>query len=870
MLSVMPASLYSQCLIKTDNYRLVCADEVRYADSIASGTRLYISSKNAYVSSPRSIFNLVEGYGQYFFKVTNSANSQKIAVGRKWVTRIDSTGAGKALIYIRDINVTFTTTESYTAVVDSAIACFQRAVSSGLATLSDGDYGDVVVSGGGLVMTVDKPDLGLHNLADGDFSVVADSTTLSLTNTRQITLQTKNIDSWIARLLITNNSITLRTNSTGKNSRVFVDSTGANFQFVNGANNASLRVGDSIAVRFNTSGSVGQVLTVTSIDGDGRLVINPKAGGSGTANCEQTLTKNSHGFRKWTPIYWNGSTWARPTYDSIIPSYIVVDSTSANTFKVSNCGNYSSSLTSGVYYYTGTSPGYTLTQPEIKVPLFEVVQSRLILQPLIGFQLAGGSGDVTSSVLADTAAAIRADFPSGSVTPAGVNNSLQANNNNTTFKADTVARLGSIPYTSYTMSGVELGRQTGGGTLNPGGIIIKNKFRPTTNFTSPFLYVHSPTNHSESVPFLFYQEASNNKAQQPVGNPTDTTWNEVVKWGFNPSGVVTPATSAKPSLWYALEPNWYKDAAQGKWVEAHLSADFGQGEVRLFTTEIRNTKNNPSSAWMYRADAYSFADLIKNNQYAGFSMGKLASGNVGTAYFTLSSAGMKFRAYADSLSNTVIMEKFAAPTHTNPPTLAFAGYDNILTSSGSPNGMTINNLTSALTLKILQQADQTTPVDAYGGIRVREGAGAIDNGIFWTNYVGTASPRWAYIGYSPGTNGLRYDVKAANQWFHYWTFGGVEAMRLNYQSELQIGSTTDTGTEKLQVTGDARVNGTCTITGTIWLNTGKTVGIFTGIGTPEAAVTASVGSTFHRTDGGAGTSFYVKETGSGNTGWVAK
>lgn len=408
----MPASLYSQCLIKTDNYRLVCADEVRYADSIASGTRLYISSKNAYVSSPRSIFNLVEGYGQYFFKVTNSANSQKIAVGRKWVTRIDSTGAGKALIYIRDINVTFTTTESYTAVVDSAISCFQRAVSSGLATLSDGDYGDVVVSGGGLVMAVDKPDLGLHNLADGDFSVVGDSTALSLTGTRQITLQTQNIDGWISRYLQTNNSLTLRTNSSGKNSRIFVDTTGANFQFVNGANNASLRVGDSIAVRFNTSGSVGQVLTVTSIDGDGRLVINPKTGGSGTANCEQTLTKNSHGFSKWTPIYWNGSTWARPTYDSIIPSYIVVDSTSANTFKVANCGNYDSDLASGIYYYRGASPGYSTNQTSIPTPLFEVVESRLILQPLVGFQLAGGSTGISSQTLADTAAAIRSSAKS--------------------------------------------------------------------------------------------------------------------------------------------------------------------------------------------------------------------------------------------------------------------------------------------------------------------------------------------------------------------------------------------------------------------------------------------------------------------------
>jgi hypothetical protein len=48
------------------------------------------------------------------------------------------------------------------------------------------------------------------------------------------------------------------------------------------------------------------------------------------------------------------------------------------------------------------------------------------------------------------------------------------------------------------------------------------------------------------------------------------------------------------------------------------------------------------------------------------------------------------------------------------------------------------------------------------------------------------------------------------------------------------------------------------------------VRMVTGSGTPEGAVTAPVGSVYHRTDGGAGTSFYVKESGSGNTGWVAK
>lgn len=41
-----------------------------------------------------------------------------------------------------------------------------------------------------------------------------------------------------------------------------------------------------------------------------------------------------------------------------------------------------------------------------------------------------------------------------------------------------------------------------------------------------------------------------------------------------------------------------------------------------------------------------------------------------------------------------------------------------------------------------------------------------------------------------------------------------------------------------------------------------------GSGTPEGVVTAPVGSTYSRTNGGANTALYIKETGSGNTGWV--
>lgn len=43
-----------------------------------------------------------------------------------------------------------------------------------------------------------------------------------------------------------------------------------------------------------------------------------------------------------------------------------------------------------------------------------------------------------------------------------------------------------------------------------------------------------------------------------------------------------------------------------------------------------------------------------------------------------------------------------------------------------------------------------------------------------------------------------------------------------------------------------------------------------GEGSPEGIATAPVGTLYLRTDGGTSTTLYVKESGAGNTGWVAK
>lgn len=51
---------------------------------------------------------------------------------------------------------------------------------------------------------------------------------------------------------------------------------------------------------------------------------------------------------------------------------------------------------------------------------------------------------------------------------------------------------------------------------------------------------------------------------------------------------------------------------------------------------------------------------------------------------------------------------------------------------------------------------------------------------------------------------------------------------------------------------------------------GETISVYKGFGSPENVIRAGVGSLYQRLDGGANTTLYVKESGTGATGWVAK
>lgn len=117
---------------------------------------------------------------------------------------------------------------------------------------------------------------------------------------------------------------------------------------------------------------------------------------------------------------------------------------------------------------------------------------------------------------------------------------------------------------------------------------------------------------------------------------------------------------------------------------------------------------------------------------------------------------------------------------------------------------------------------------------------------------------------SSGGNLGIYDV-TNNKWLFYTSLAGLYSY---VNSTLEIVG---------NLYGDANGIRNCGATNRYWANTFtneitlkggiKTV---TGMGSPEGVLSAPVGSTYRRTDGSAGSTFYVKESGTGNTGWVAK
>lgn len=106
---------------------------------------------------------------------------------------------------------------------------------------------------------------------------------------------------------------------------------------------------------------------------------------------------------------------------------------------------------------------------------------------------------------------------------------------------------------------------------------------------------------------------------------------------------------------------------------------------------------------------------------------------------------------------------------------------------------------------------------------------------------------------------------------HGLELGGANALDNRAAFNMLVGNT-GTALSTPSGTGNAYFgNVTATGVASFELRSGSTNIIFYPvIGTPEGAVTANPGSIAFNISGGAGTTFYVKESGVGNVGWVGK
>ena len=105
--------------------------------------------------------------------------------------------------------------------------------------------------------------------------------------------------------------------------------------------------------------------------------------------CRDTITQTAHGFSKAEAIYYDGTEYVSMIGlhgDSQEPHFLVIDSTTVNTFVVAACGivNDTLGLVEGLYYSTDT--GLDLSPDTVEYPIAKVFDGKTIVMSLPGFE----------------------------------------------------------------------------------------------------------------------------------------------------------------------------------------------------------------------------------------------------------------------------------------------------------------------------------------------------------------------------------------------------------------------------------------------------------------------------------------------------
>lgn len=181
-------------------------------------------------------------------------------------------------------------------------------------------------------------------------------------------------------------------------------------------------------------------------------------------------------------------------------------------------------------------------------------------------------------------------------------------------------------------------------------------------------------------------------------------------------------------------------------------------------------------------------------------------------------------------------------------------------------GGVVSSIIKALMSFIVSDGTATSTVNDGDTLTIREGQYATVSQAGNTLDISAGSP-------NAGTSDLQF-IGAAGVNCNIITFDGFSAIA--EQGASLISGNSGTGDVLIQSLNAGTIDilsgdGNISVDADIW-TVGSVSGrlIQWGTGTPEGVVTASPGSMYLDRNGGAGVTFYVKETGTGNTGWVAK